>query len=82
MQQQQTPKVLCPYCGSQNEYPYRFCNNCGKPSPQAQAQQPPAPQPAGGADPPKFNNCPYCGQNISGLPKTPKFCPYCSEQLY
>ena len=79
--QQQAPKVLCPYCGSPNDYPYKFCNNCGKPSPQAQPQPQPQPQPAGGAAP-SFNNCPYCGQNISGLPKTPKFCPYCSEQLY
>ena len=30
----------------------------------------------------RFNNCPYCGQDISGLPKTPKFCPYCAEQLF
>lgn len=79
--QPQTPKVLCPYCGSPNDYPYKFCNNCGKPSPQAQPQ----PQQQVGAaegETPKFNNCPYCGQNIGGLPKTPKFCPYCSEQLY
>lgn len=81
----QTPKVLCPYCGSPNDYPYRFCSNCGKASPAvAAAEQPapaPAPAPAPG-DAPRFNNCPYCGQNISGLPKTPKFCPYCAEQLY
>lgn len=80
--QQQAPMTMCPYCGSPNQYPYRFCNNCGKPSPQVQAQQP-QPNPASPpADAPRFNNCPYCGQNISGLPKTPKFCPYCSEQLY
>ena len=82
----QQPKVLCPYCGSPNDYPYKFCNNCGKPSPQMQQQAQPAPQPAAAATPagaaPQFNNCPYCGQNISGLPKTPRFCPYCSEQLY
>ena len=82
----QQPKVLCPYCGSPNDYPYKFCNNCGKPSPQMQQQAQPAPQPAAAAAPmgaaPQFNNCPYCGQNINGLPKTPKFCPYCSEQLY
>ena len=88
--QQQQPKVLCPYCGSPNDYPYKFCGNCGKPSPQMQAQQTPvqqaAPQPApatpSAAPAMKFNNCPYCGQDISGLPKTPKFCPYCSEQLF
>ncbi len=92
-QQQQTPQVLCPYCGNPNNYPYRFCNNCGQASPQVQpqgqpamqaqpmsAQQPAAPPAAGTA--PRFNNCPYCGQDIRGLPKTPKFCPYCSEQLY
>lgn len=91
-QQQQVPQTMCPYCGSPNGYPYKFCNNCGKPSPQMQVQQPapqpaPAPAPAASTAPPaeppvRFNNCPYCGQNISGLPKTPKFCPYCSEQLY
>ncbi|MBQ8373340.1 MAG: SPFH domain-containing protein, partial [Candidatus Methanomethylophilaceae archaeon] len=88
--QQQQPKVLCPYCGNPNDYPYKFCGNCGKPSPQMQAQQTPvqqaAPQPApatpSAAPAMKFNNCPYCGQDISGLPKTPKFCPYCSEQLF
>ncbi len=81
----QAPQVLCPYCGSPNPYPYKFCGNCGQASPQQQPQQPPQPQAqpaaAGGAAP-RFNNCPYCGQNISGLPKTPKFCPYCAEQLY
>ena len=86
---QQQPKVLCPYCGGPNDFPYKFCSNCGQPSPQVQpmgAQAGPHPGPAAqAAQPtagPKFNNCPYCGQNISGLPKTPKFCPYCSEQLF
>ena len=37
---------------------------------------------ANAAGAPKYNSCPYCGKDISGLPKTPKFCPYCSEQLY
>ena len=89
---QQAPQTMCPYCGAPNPYPYRFCNGCGKPSPQMQMQQgqaapapaqpqtPPAPQAPTSA--PRFNNCPYCGQDISGLPKTPKYCPYCSEQLY
>ena len=89
--QQQQPKVLCPFCGGPNDYPYKFCGNCGKPSPQMQAQQAPTPQPAapqpaspgaGAAPGMRFNNCPYCGQDISGLPKTPKFCPYCAEQLF
>ena len=90
-QGQQGPTTMCPYCGSPNPYPYKFCNNCGKPSPQMQMQQgqpqrapaqPVQSQAAPAQEPPKFKNCPYCGQNISGLPKTPKFCPYCSEQLY
>ncbi|MDR0522996.1 MAG: SPFH domain-containing protein [Candidatus Methanoplasma sp.] len=82
--QPQATKVMCPSCGALNDYPYRFCNGCGKPSPQTAAQQPPQPAPgaAGGAPPAgRFKSCPYCGQDISGLPKTPKFCPYCSEQL-
>ena len=90
---QQAPKVLCPYCGSPNDQGYRFCVNCGKPSPAvapmggapaggpAGAPAGAGPAPAGGA-PPAFKVCPYCGQDISGLPKTPKYCPYCSEQLY
>ncbi len=87
-QQQQQPKVLCPFCGQPNDYPYRFCGNCGKPSPQVQQQQqpqaPPAPAPAApaaGGAPKSFKRCPYCGEDLSGLPKTPKFCPYCAEQL-
>ncbi len=98
--QQQAPQaqqVMCPYCGSLNTYPYKFCNNCGKPSPMQQqamgqqAQQPAAPAPAqpaaapapAAAGAPKaFKICPYCGESLEGLKKTPKFCPYCSEQLY
>ena len=81
----QTQKIMCPYCGGVNDFPYKFCKECGKPAPNAQpqaapAQQAPAAQPAaGGAK--KFNRCPFCGEDISALPKTPKFCPYCSEQL-
>ena len=86
----QAQKVMCPYCGGLNDYPYKFCGNCGKPSPMMQNQQQaaapvqsapaaaPAAAPAGGA---AFKICPYCGQDLSGLKKTPKFCPYCSEQL-
>lgn len=86
-QVQQAPTTMCPYCGSPNPYPYKFCNNCGKPSPQMQIQQqkqtaPVHSQTSPSQEPPRFKNCPYCGQNISGLPKTPKYCPYCSEQLY
>lgn len=91
-QQQQPQKIMCPFCGGLNEYPYKFCGNCGKPSPMMQQQQqggqvPPA-QPAAAAAPatggqaPAFKNCPYCGQGLGMLPKTPKFCPFCSEQLF
>jgi membrane protease subunit (stomatin/prohibitin family) len=81
-QQQQVTKVMCPKCGGLNNYPYKFCAECGQPSPQvAAAQQPAAPSTGVAAAPGQFKNCPYCGQDISGLPKTPKFCPYCSEQI-
>ena len=86
--QQGQPKVLCPYCGQANNYPYNFCGHCGKQSPQAapmQQQAPPVQQQtnvaATSGDMKKFNKCPYCGEDISSLPKTPKFCPYCAEQL-
>ena len=83
----QAQKIMCPYCGGVNDFPYNFCKECGKPAPNAAgapaqqaAQAQPAAQPAaGGAK--KFNRCPFCGEDISSLPKTPKFCPYCSEQL-
>lgn len=90
--QQQPTKVMCPTCGGLNDYPYKYCSSCGQPSPMmapgqpAQAQQQAAPaasenkgvSASGGK---KFKNCPYCGEDLSGLPKTPKFCPFCSEQL-
>ena len=38
----------------------------------------PAPSPTGPAK--VFNACPYCGEKLN-LPKTPKFCPFCSEHL-
>lgn len=92
----QTQQVMCPYCGSLNTYPYKFCNNCGKPSPMQQqamgqqaqpaapapAQPAAAPAPAAAGAPKAFKICPYCGESLEGLKKTPKFCPYCSEQLY
>ena len=87
-QQQQAPQVMCPYCGGLNQYPYKFCKECGKPSPQQQAQAQP-PQPAPQAQPAAapaggntgFKVCPYCGESLAGLKKTPRFCPFCSEEL-
>jgi hypothetical protein len=35
---------------------------------------------AGQQENPPFKTCPYCGATLK-LPKTPKFCPYCSEKL-
>lgn len=85
-QQQQSQKVMCPTCGGLNDYPYKYCSHCGQPSPMM--NQPGQPVMAGGAaqtqpagQGKRFKNCPYCGEDLSGLPKTPKFCPYCSEQL-
>ncbi|MCL2143696.1 MAG: zinc ribbon domain-containing protein, partial [Methanomassiliicoccaceae archaeon] len=83
-QQQQTQKVLCPHCGVLNDYPFKFCKECGKPPVVQQAQsataaeQPAAASPSGGGK--AFSKCPYCGEELN-LPKPPKFCPYCSEQL-
>lgn len=82
-QQQQSPKAVCQYCGVLNDYPYKFCRECGKP-PVAAAKEEPAPSTgasnasAGGNK--GFSRCPYCGETLN-LPKPPKFCPYCSEQL-
>jgi membrane protease subunit (stomatin/prohibitin family) len=102
MQQQgasaQNPKIMCPFCGGVNDYPYKFCKNCGKQAPGQEPQAAAAPVAAAPAAQPaaqpataapaaapgtakKFNRCPYCGEDISALPKTPKYCPYCSEQL-
>ena len=102
-QQNQAPKAVCQSCGGLNDYPYKFCKECGKP-PMAQQQAAPA-APAGAVcaecgaanpatykfccecgKPPKaveakaFSKCPFCGESLN-LPKPPKFCPYCSEQL-
>jgi len=75
----QGQKVVCPYCGGLNSYPYKFCSNCGKPMMAQQQNEAPAQPASGGMK--AFKKCPYCGEDLSGLPKTPKFCPYCSEQL-
>jgi membrane protease subunit (stomatin/prohibitin family) len=78
-QQQQTPKVLCPHCASPNDFPYKFCRDCGKP-PAVQAP-PAAAAPAAAAGGAKaFSRCPYCGEELN-LPKTPRFCPFCAEPL-
>jgi membrane protease subunit (stomatin/prohibitin family) len=90
MQQQgasaQNPKIMCPFCGGVNDYPYKFCKECGKQAPAAAPQQAapaaaPQPAPSATGEPKKFSVCPYCGEDLSGLRKTPKFCPFCSEQL-
>jgi len=87
VQQQQTTKVMCPTCGGLNDYPYKYCVNCGQPSPMAAAGQPvqaaaaPNTGVAASSTGKRFKNCPYCGEDISSLPKVPKFCPYCSEQI-
>jgi membrane protease subunit (stomatin/prohibitin family) len=79
------PKAICPHCGVLNDHPYKFCRECGKPPvvPQQQQAAPaPAPAPvgtaAGGGK--AFSRCPYCGEELN-LPKTPRFCPFCAEQL-
>ena len=87
VQQQQVTKVMCPTCGGLNDYPYKYCANCGQPSPMVGAGQPvqasaaPSTGVAASGTGKKFKNCPYCGEDISSLPKVPKFCPYCSEQI-
>ena len=87
VQQQQVTKVMCPTCGGLNDYPYKYCANCGQPSPMVGAGQPvqapaaPNTGVAASGTGKKFKNCPYCGEDISSLPKVPKFCPYCSEQI-
>ncbi len=92
-QQPQQQKVMCPTCGALNDYPYKFCSSCGQPSPMMNRTGQPvmmagnntAPvtgtTPAATSTGKKFKLCPYCGMDISSLPKTPKFCPYCAEQL-
>jgi membrane protease subunit (stomatin/prohibitin family) len=60
--------AICPHCGTVNDYPYRFCKECGK--------RPEMPRDDGDA----FKVCPYCGKSLD-LPKPPNFCPYCAEQL-
>lgn len=74
------PQVICSACGGLNPYPYKFCSNCGTAAPVPRAtNNASVNQPQGGNK--SFKNCPYCGEDLSGLPKTPVFCPYCSERL-
>lgn len=82
--QQQAPKAVCQSCGALNDYPYKFCKECGKPpvapkeaAPASNTAPSGAAAPAGGKG---FSRCPYCGETLN-LPKPPKYCPYCSEQL-
>lgn len=82
-QQQQAPKAVCPYCGVLNDYPYKFCKECGKAPvmPKDDAPSTAAANSGAAAGGNKtFSKCPYCGESLN-LPKPPKFCPYCSEQL-
>jgi membrane protease subunit (stomatin/prohibitin family) len=77
-------KILCPYCAQPNEYPYKFCSNCGKP-PVMEKKDVPGPAPSsaeakGEGAAAAFSICPYCGKDLN-LPKTPRFCPYCKERL-
>jgi len=62
--------AICPHCGTVNDYPYKFCKECGK--------RPDTPR--DGAAGETFKTCPYCGKTLD-LPKPPNFCPYCSERL-
>ncbi|MGI6009146.1 MAG: SPFH domain-containing protein [Methanomethylophilus sp.] len=82
-QQGQPQQVMCPYCGAVNSYPYKFCNNCGKPSPMQQQgagqAQPAQAQPAQQAAP--AQDAPAQGAAPAGAPKAFKVCPYCGESL-
>jgi len=44
------PKItaICLHCGAQNEYPYNYCKECGKPAKQLH----------------EFKTCPYCGEKL------------------
>jgi len=62
--------AICPHCGAVNDFPYKFCKECGK-RPE---------MPRDGVAGETFKTCPYCGKTLD-LPKPPNFCPYCSERL-
>ncbi len=82
--QPQTQKVMCPVCGALNNYPYKFCSNCGQASPMMPKENVTSttqPEKTTTSVNSGFKVCPYCGKDLSSLPKTPKFCPFCSEQL-
>lgn len=68
-------KVMCPVCGSLNPYPYRYCTECGSASPMEKyASENPSRR--------RFSFCPFCGADIRGLAKAPRFCPYCDERFF
>ncbi|MDR0778537.1 MAG: zinc ribbon domain-containing protein [Methanomassiliicoccaceae archaeon] len=62
--------AICPHCGAVNEYPFKFCKECGK--------RPEVPRDTGAAG--TFKVCPYCGKELD-LPRPPRFCPYCAERF-
>lgn len=61
--------AVCPHCGTVNDFPYKFCKECGK--------RPEIPRDVAGD---AFKVCPYCGKDLD-LPKRPNYCPYCTERL-
>ncbi len=81
--QPQAQKVMCPYCGGLNDYPYRFCSQCGKPSPQMQNQtgQPVQAAAQPGAQP----GAQPAGQPVQAAAASGntgfKVCPYCGQDL-
>lgn len=94
-QQPQAQKVMCPSCGALNEYPYKFCGNCGRPSPMqqqggapmgyGQPQQGMYQQPMGYGQPqpgaPMGGPQPAQGAPAAGGNTMFKNCPYCGQDL-
>ncbi|MCH3977879.1 MAG: hypothetical protein LKJ94_05285 [Candidatus Methanomethylophilus sp.] len=69
-------KVMCPVCGALNAYPYRYCSECGSPSPMEKYAS------SARAEDRRFSFCPFCGGDIRGLSKPPRYCPYCDERFF
>jgi len=67
-EKEQKVTAVCPHCGTVNDYPYKFCKECGK-SPIAETFELKL-----------FKVCPCCGTSLD-LPKPPRFCPFCREQI-